>query len=106
MVKVEITVVQKCFFPELAEEYLTEGRKPGLRCSTKATFVYEGGAMMPEGFSPGRGSTCTGRVNTSVRSRRGNHWYRNAASGLPAARMVCDRLCSSCGRLPEDAGED
>lgn len=54
MRKVRITVLRREFYPELAEEYLTEGRAVG-PCPLLAegdSFLYEGGARMPEGFCP------------------------------------------------------
>lgn len=54
MKKVKITVLAIHFFPELADEYLTEGREVGpcplLNASDE--FVYEGAAKMPEGLCP------------------------------------------------------
>lgn len=54
MKKVKITVIRKEFYPELAEKYLTDGREAG-ECSLLNegdTFIFEGGAKMPEGFCP------------------------------------------------------
>lgn len=51
---VKITVLKKHFYEDLAEEYLTEGKAVGpcplLREGD--TFIYEGSAVMPEGFCP------------------------------------------------------
>lgn len=54
MRKVKITVLKTEFYPELAEEYLSEGKGVGPCSLLKAgdTFVYEGSAKMPEGFCP------------------------------------------------------
>lgn len=54
MSKVAITVLKKCFFEELAEQYLLEGKAVG-PCpffEEGDAFVYEGSAVMPEGFCP------------------------------------------------------
>ena len=54
MKKVKITVLKKEFYPDFAEKYLTEGKAAGA-CSLLEvgdTFVFEGGAKMPEGFCP------------------------------------------------------
>lgn len=54
MKKVKITVPKKMFFPELADAYLTEGREVGA-CpilNEGDVFIYEGSAVMPEGFCP------------------------------------------------------
>lgn len=54
MKKVKITVLKKEYYPEFAEKYLTEGKKVGA-CSLLEvgdTFIFEGGAKMPDGFCP------------------------------------------------------
>lgn len=54
MKRVRITVLKKEFYPEYAEEYLTEGREVG-SCpllDEGDTFVFTGSAVMPEGFCP------------------------------------------------------
>ncbi len=54
MKKVKITVLKKMFYSDLAEAYLTDGECVGA-CSLLEegdTFVFEGGAAMPEGFCP------------------------------------------------------
>lgn len=54
MKQVRITVLRKEFYPELAEEYLTEGAGAG-PCpllEVGDSFLYQGGAVMPEGFCP------------------------------------------------------
>lgn len=54
MKNVKITVIKKEFYPELADEYLTEGREVGpcpiLQVGDE--FLYEGGAEMPAGLCP------------------------------------------------------
>ena len=54
MKQVKITVIRKEFYPDLAEEYLTEGKEVG-PCPLLEegdTFVYDSAAQMPEGFCP------------------------------------------------------
>ncbi len=53
MKPVKITVLKKYFDADLAEAYLTDGKNvvcPELEVSD--TFLYEGGAKMPDGFCP------------------------------------------------------
>jgi uncharacterized repeat protein (TIGR04076 family) len=54
MRNVKITVLKKHFYPDMADEYLTEGRSVG-PCPLLEegdTFLYKGSAVMPEGFCP------------------------------------------------------
>lgn len=53
MKQVRITVLRKQLYADLAEEYLTDG--VDIDCDfyrEGQTFLYEGGAVMPEGFCP------------------------------------------------------
>lgn len=54
MHKVRITVLKTTFHPELADKYLTEGRAVGPCPLLKEgdQFIYQGEAVMPEGFCP------------------------------------------------------
>ena len=47
MKRVKITVLRKEFYPDFADEYLTEGREAG-----PCGLLNVGGAQMPEGFCP------------------------------------------------------
>ena len=52
--RVKITVLKKEFYPEFAEQFLTDGKTVG-PCPLLEegdTFVFEGNAKMPEGFCP------------------------------------------------------
>lgn len=52
MRKVKITVIRKEFYPDFADEFLSDGKDAGA-CSLLEvgdTFIFEGGAQMPEGF--------------------------------------------------------
>ena len=54
MRKVKITVIKKEFYPEFADEYLTDGIEAG-PCPLQNVgdeFLYEGGAQMPIGLCP------------------------------------------------------
>jgi uncharacterized repeat protein (TIGR04076 family) len=54
MKKVKITVLKKHFYEDMADKYLTEGKAVG-PCpllEEGQTFVFEGDAVMPEGFCP------------------------------------------------------
>ena len=54
MKRVKITVLRKELYPDFADEYLTEGREAGpcALLNVGDSFVFEGGAQMPEGFCP------------------------------------------------------
>lgn len=54
MKKVKITVLRKEFYPEYADEYLTEGKSVGVcpLLEVGETFIFEGNAKMPDGFCP------------------------------------------------------
>ena len=54
MSKVMIKVLRKCFYEDLADKYLLEGKAVG-PCpllNEGDTFIFEGSAVMPEGFCP------------------------------------------------------
>lgn len=54
MAKVKITVLKRCFYEEFADKYLAEGKAAG-PCpllEEGQTFIFEGSAIMPEGFCP------------------------------------------------------
>ena len=54
MKKVRIVVLKKLFYEELADRYLSEGRAVG-PCPLLQegdTFLFEGSAVMPQGFCP------------------------------------------------------
>ena len=82
--RVRITVIKKEFYPELADEYLTEGRGAG-PCpllEVGDSFTYEGSAMMPEGFCPWAWIDLYGQI-TSLAGREENSWYK------PEVRVGC-----------------
>jgi uncharacterized repeat protein (TIGR04076 family) len=51
---VKITVLKKLFIEEYADAYLTEGKAVGAcpLLEEGQTYIYEGSAVMPEGFCP------------------------------------------------------
>ena len=86
MVKVQITVLQKCFYEAIAEEYLADGKAAG-PCpllNVGDTFLYEGGAVMPEGLCPWAWITLYQSVSNLSSVPTGNHWYR-----YPDRRIEC-----------------
>jgi len=54
MNRVKISVLKKCYYGELADVYLTEGKEVGAcpLLNVGDVFLYEGGAVMPDGFCP------------------------------------------------------
>ena len=81
MKKVKITVLKTEFYPELADQYLTEGRAAG-PCPIHAPgqiFLYEGGAEMPEGFCPWAW-TALSRAIAATAAEEKNDWYRPGVS--------------------------
>lgn len=72
-----ITVLKREFYPELADEYLTEGRSVGPCPILKEgdRFLYEGGAVMPVGFCPWAWITIYHNVS-AMAGRRENTWYK------------------------------
>lgn len=75
--QVRITVLKKEFYPELADQYLTEGRAAG-PCpilNEGDSFVYEGGAVMPEGFCPWAWITLYSKA-ADLAARAENTWYK------------------------------
>lgn len=75
--RVRITVLKREFYPQLADAYLTEGRAAGpcplLREGD--VFVYEGGAVQPEGFCPWAWVDLY-RAISALAGRVENDWYR------------------------------
>lgn len=81
MKKVRITVLKTEFDPELADRYLTEGRSVG-PCPIHTvgdTYVYEGGAVMPEGLCPWAWIDIY-RAVSAKSAGAGNDWYKPGVS--------------------------
>ena len=81
MKRVRITVLRREFYPDLADQYLTDGRAVG-PCpilDEGDVFTYEGGAEMPQGFCPwawidiyrGVSALSAGSTNTPWNNRDG-----------------------------------
>lgn len=77
--RVKITVLKKEFYPEYAENFLTDGIAAG-RCpelEVGDTFIYEGGAQMPEGFCPWAWIDIYRAVSVLAGGREiDNNWYK------------------------------
>ena len=75
--QVRITVLKREFYPEYADEYLTEGRNVGPCPILKEgdAFVYEGGAVMPEGFCPWAWIDLYRSISATA-GRAENSWYK------------------------------
>ena len=108
MVQVKITVVKVCFYEELADAYLADGKSVGpcplLREGD--TFLYEGGAEMPKGFCPWAWIDVYRTISVLSSVPSGNLWYR-----YPDQRITC---CTDGVRpvifalqaLPQSSNED
>ena len=61
MKRVKITVLRKEFYPDFADEYLTEGREAGpcALLNVGDSFVFEEARRCPRDSVPGRGLTFT-----------------------------------------------
>ena len=74
---VRITVLKRAFYPELAEKYLADPHDVG-PCPLLAegqTFLYRGGAEMPEGLCPWAWMDIFTSCSTLSASGFDNHWY-------------------------------
>jgi len=105
MNKVKITVLKKCFYEELADTYLTEGRAVG-PCplvEEGQTFIYEGSATMPEGFCPwawidiyrGVAALSAGATNTPWNKKDGQEIFC-CSDGVRPVVFLLERLNESC----------
>ncbi len=75
--KVKITVIKKHFYEDLAEKHLTDGRSAG-PCPLMEEgrmFIYEGGAVMPEGFCPWAWIDVYGGVSAVSNGASYKPWY-------------------------------
>ena len=82
--QVKITVLKKEFYPELANEYLTEGQETGA-CPILHegdSFIYAGGAIMPEGFCPWAWIDLYNQIS-GLAAQEENTWYK------PNVRIGC-----------------
>lgn len=84
MRKVQITVLKREFYPELADEYLCEGREVG-PCpiyEVGDSYIYEGGAEKPEGLCPWAWLTLYNKVNTLCSAGFENDWYKGGRTRI------------------------
>lgn len=75
--KVKITVIKREFYPEIADNYLVDGSEAGACPDLKEgdTFIYEGGAVMPQGFCPWAWIELYPKAN-ALAGRAENNWYK------------------------------
>ena len=101
MSKVRIKVIKKCFFESLAEEYLTEGKEVG-PCPLLEegdSFIFEGSAIMPEGFCPwawidiyrGVSALACGGTNTPWNNKDGQTVYC-CTDGIRPVTFLLERI--------------
>ena len=86
MNKVKITVLKREFYPDLAEQYLSEGASAGA-CPLQNVgdeFLYEGGAEMPQGLCPWAWIDLYSAVQTLYSGGVENEWYRDGGT-----RILC-----------------
>lgn len=83
MARVKITVLKTDHYPELAEEYLTDGDPgPCPEHQVGDVYYYEGGAEKPEGLCPWAWLELY-RAVSAVADQAKNEWYK------PGARVQC-----------------
>jgi uncharacterized repeat protein (TIGR04076 family) len=84
MNQVVITVLKREFYPELAEEYLSEGASVGA-CPIQSVgdvFVYAGGAEKPEGLCPWAWIDLYSAVKALYSGGDENDWYKDGATRI------------------------
>jgi uncharacterized repeat protein (TIGR04076 family) len=82
--KVVITVLKREFYPELAEEYLSEGASVGA-CPLQAegdVFVYSGGAEKPNGLCPWAWIDLYTTISALYSGGDENTWYRSGGTRI------------------------
>jgi len=75
--QVRITVIRKAFYPDLADQYLSEGNAVG-PCpllSEGQSFLYTGSAEMPQGFCPWAWIDIYRACSTLSAGGFDNQWY-------------------------------
>jgi uncharacterized repeat protein (TIGR04076 family) len=84
MNRVRITVLKREFYPDLAEQYLSEGVEAG-SCPLHTvgdTYVYEGGAEKPEGLCPWAWIDLYAAVSTLFSGGDENTWFRDGGTRI------------------------
>ena len=81
---VQITVLKCEFYPDLAETYLSEGASVGAGPLQNVgdTFLYEGGAAMPEGLGPWAWIDLYSTVRTLYSGGVENDWFRDGGTRI------------------------
>ncbi len=84
MKRVKITVLKKEFYPEFADQYLTDGRSVGscLYFEAGDEFIFEGEAKMPEDFCPWAWIDIYQGVNALSAGASYTPWNKNAGSKI------------------------
>jgi len=108
MIKVKITVLKKCYFEDLAEEYLTDGKAAGAcpLLEEGDSFLYEGGAVMPEGFCPWAWIDVYRAVSVLSSQPTGNHWYRFANKRITCCTDGVRPVVFALEALPEECADE
>ena len=75
MKNVKITVLRKQLYEDFAEEHLTDGIQPCDFYEVGDTFLYTGGAEMPEGFCPWAWIDLYRGISTLANGPLVNDWY-------------------------------
>lgn len=81
--RVRITVVKTQLYEDLAETYLTDGKD--VKCpffQVGNHFLYEGGAVMPEGFCPWAWTDIYGAVNAIAQGASYTPWQNREGVNL------------------------
>lgn len=78
MKKVKITVLRKEFYADFAEKYLSDGKEAGTcpLLEVGDTFLFEGGAKMPEGFCPWAWVDIYGNISAISQGATYTPWNR------------------------------
>ena len=86
MNSVRITVLKREFYPDLAQEYLSEGVSAGARPlqAEGDVFLYTGGAEKPEGLCPCAWIDLYATIATLYSGGDENTWYRTGGT-----RILC-----------------
>lgn len=84
MSRVRITVLKREFYPDLAQQYLSEGSDAG-PCPLHAvgdSYLYEGGAEKPDGLCPWAWIGLYSAVCTLAAGGDQNTWYRDGGTRI------------------------
>lgn len=108
MKKVKITVLAIHFFPELADEYLTEGREVGpcplLQVGDE--FVYQGSAHMPDGLCTWAWITLYKSVSTLSAGGSFAPWNKQVGQTIQCCTDGIRPVIFKLEALEEDSSEE